>query len=46
MKFEDRLKFVNCKELKPIDATTLHKPLGRKKHLKPIKSSPPPEAQI
>ena len=34
IKFEDRLKFVNCKEIKPIDATTLHKPLGRKSHLK------------
>ena len=49
IKFEDRLKYVNCKELKPIDATTLHKPLGRRSHLKTvkstIKSSPPPEVQ-
>ena len=46
IKFEDRLKFVNCKKLKPIDATTLHKPLGRKSYLKPIKSNPPSEVQI
>ena len=46
IKFEDRLKFVNCKELKPIDATTLHKPLGRRSYLKSVKPNPPPEVQI
>ena len=46
IEFEKRLNLTNYKEGQPIDPKTLHKPLGKRSYLKPLKSSLLDEPQI